>query len=401
MVLNEAERPPEPPLWSRAFVALCAAQLAQSLAGASMHLFPLYLDALDCSRREIGVLLGLAALTGLIAQPWIARAMDRVGRPTVIHAGCWLSFAGFLAIWFADRPNVFLYMSRVLIGLGGGCLFTALFTWVGELVPPSRRVEGIAAFGIFGMVTVAVNPIADGLGFDGANLRFLYPVVGSMFLVSSGFIALAARLSAPREARVSKVATSLRGALAPALVPVLVATFCLSVMATIWASFAVVAAKSRGVAEPASVWWPYLVAAITVRVFGARLADRRGPRLILSVALGAYVVGMLLAAFGASPLHFGLAGALAGFSHGSAFPVVTGLIVDRTPEAQRSSAMGISTQVWYFSGIALPPLFGWIADTRSDAVMFATAAGVGLGSMAVWWWLESRAAVSGHAAQGR
>ena len=64
-----------------------------------------------------------------------------------------------------------VYAIRLLLGVGTATLFTGYFTLAADIVPPSRRTEGLALFGISGLVPLVVNPFADQLGISGGELR--------------------------------------------------------------------------------------------------------------------------------------------------------------------------------------------------------------------------------------
>src|SRR5690606_25745715 len=65
-----------------------------------------------------------------------------------------------------------------------GALFTAYFTFVSDLVPASRRTEGIALFGVSGLLPLALNPFIMDSGIAAADLRWLFPIVGGVILFS-------------------------------------------------------------------------------------------------------------------------------------------------------------------------------------------------------------------------
>ena len=50
-----------------------------------------------------------------------------------------------------------IYIDRVLMGIGAGALFTGYFAWAGDIIPEERRTEGIALFGVSGLLPLALN----------------------------------------------------------------------------------------------------------------------------------------------------------------------------------------------------------------------------------------------------
>ena len=100
----------------------------------------------------------------------------------------------------------------------------------------------------------------------------------------------------------------------------------------------------------------------------------------------AMAIGGALALAGVQDLvDLQLAGLLGGIGHGYAFPVLTSQVAERTPETVRGSAMSMFTALWDVAFLAVPPLFGALADARGDGYMF-TAAGL-LATVALAFWI--------------
>ena len=48
---------------------------------------------------------------------------------------------------------------RIIHGLGGALLFTAVFTYAADLVPQESRTQGLALFGVSGMLPIAMGGV--------------------------------------------------------------------------------------------------------------------------------------------------------------------------------------------------------------------------------------------------
>ena len=142
-------------LFTRAFVFCSLANLAQSW---SFNLFlhvPGFLNQLGASEVMIGVLFGVTGVTAIAARPPIGRAMDTRGRRGVILTGQLVSVAAVGSYLTVDAIGPWIFAIRVLHGLGEGMLFTSLFTYGADCVPSSRRTQGLALFGVSGMLPIA------------------------------------------------------------------------------------------------------------------------------------------------------------------------------------------------------------------------------------------------------
>lgn len=385
---------PRPPLLTPAFLWLVAAHSLQSLTYASMLLLPLYLEHLGASRTEIGAIMGSSAVGSILARPAIAWSLDTIGRKRTLVFGTAIMVAPMLSFVFVTEVSPLVYVLRFAMGAGVGALWSGYFTFASDLIPEQRRTEGIALFGISGMVPLVINPFADELGIEAGELRVFFFVVGLCAL--SSLIPLAGVKENERAARVERFrfAAVLKAMREPRLYSVWIGIVALGAIVASFQSFSTVVAESRGVEKTGVIWFCYAFGAIFVRLTGGRLPDRVGPARLLPPAFLSYAAAAAIAAAGSSALAFGLAGLLAGFGHGFGFPVLTSQVVSRTPEALRGSAVSTLTALWELAALAFTPLFGAIADARGDRAMFSAAAAMIAGSLLLWWPLERRIQLS-------
>ena len=378
----------EPAVVTGPFVRLWVAHFLQALGYSSMLLLPLYLDHLGASRAEIGAVMASAAVGGLLGRPLVGWALDSVGRKPVLLVGTLVLVAGMALVAAIETLGPLVYVMRILVGLGTGSLFTGYFTLAADIVPESRRAEGIALFGISGLTPLLVNPLTDVLGIDAPSLRWFLPAVGLGILASLVF--LPGVPERPRDADQPRV--DLRRSVAAlrhrSLWPAWTATAVFAGLVAIFMSFVTVTAEDRGIAAPASVWATYAGGAILVRLLGARLPERLGLFRVGAASLLLYAGGVAVAAGAHTTGAFAIAGLLAGVGHGYCFPVLTAQVVTRSPIALRGVAMAAFTGLWELARLVVAPSFGAIADAQGDQTMLRVAAVAGVVGLAVWWALE-------------
>ena len=91
-----------PPLITRPFLLLLLAHFLQSLGWTSMILLPLYLDALEASRAEIGAIVAAAQIGGLVSRPAVGWALDTMGRKPTLIIGTVIAVIGMALFFFFD-----------------------------------------------------------------------------------------------------------------------------------------------------------------------------------------------------------------------------------------------------------------------------------------------------------
>ena len=380
------------PLFTRDFNLLMLAHFMQALGFSSMLLLPLYLDFLDASRAEIGSVMAAAAIGGLCARPGIAWALDRWGRKKTLATGTLILGSSMTLILLVDHVGGIAYSMRVLFGIGAGACFSGYFTFAADLIPESRRTEGLALFGVTGLVPLLVNPLSELLVTNPAELQWFLPCVGGAVLCSIIPLMNVRENRGDSQHKPWRVREVLQSLRSMPLMPVWFVTFVFSGLVAVFFSFTTVTAQDRGIESPTHIWYMYALGAAVIRISGAKMLDKIGPSNLVAPALACYVGSVLAAASAEFYPGILLAGSLAGLGHGICFPILTSQVVGRTPEHHRGSAMAMFTAIWSLSGLLMPPLFGAIADRYDDTLMFLLAAMWATIALGGWAALEHRLA---------
>ena len=310
----------------------------------------------------------------------LPKLIDKVGFPWAIRA--------MGLVFFVRDTGPLAYLVRFVFGIGVGALFSGYFTFCTDIVPEARRTEGIALFGISGLVPLAVNPFAEKLGVSALDVRWFLPALSLVMLSSLLFLRDIPEPAGVAKAERSGLSDTLRALRNRRLWPVWLATVAFSSLVMTFMAFASVAAQTRGLGSPASFWLTYAAGAVCVRAFGARLPDRMGTHNVVTPAIGFCIGGAALMASADSMTTLRIAGLLGGMGHGYCFPVLATQVTQRTPVAVRGSAVSAFTALFDVSGLLSPPLLGLIADRSSDAFMFAVASCSGVIALTVWAAME-------------
>ena len=389
------------PLVTGPFIKLVIGHALQGLGYASMLLLPLYLDHIGASRAQIGGAMASAGIGGLALRPAVGWALDTLGRRSTLMVGTLILSLSMAALALITEMGPAVYGVRAAVGVGIGTLFTGYFTFAADIIPEARRTEGIALFGISGLVPLAVNPFVGALALPPAALRWVFPTIAVAMLPSLWIIhTLPERPRGPEHA-----AMPLRRVIAAftrrSVWPVWWMTVVFSGLVALLMAFATVTARDRGLPWPEIIWLAYAGGAVAVRIFGAKLPARLGPANLVAPALAAYALACLLVAGAEREGAFLLAGLLGGLGHGFCFPVLTAQAVSRHPAAMRGAAMAGFTGLWELSAMAMTPAFGALADAAGDGLMFTAGALWAAGGLALWIRLEHKADIGEGALEGR
>ncbi len=389
-----------PSLLNLDFYRLSAAHFLQGLGYASLILLPVYLDHLGASRTLIGTIIGVGSAAGLLARPFIAWFLDSIGRKAAIYTGTVLLGIGMVGIYGVVDLGPWVYIDQSIIGVAEGFLFTGYFTFASDIIPASRRTEGLALFGISGLAAMLVNPFSQSLEISAPDLRYFLPLVGLAAVTSALFIWPVPE-NAPKknpgddageEKNQRSMRTKVLGVLhslsQPKLIPCWLASILFAGVVSIFLTFATVAAASRGLPDARDIWLAYTAGAISLRAGGGRFFDSLGPRNLIVPGAAAYIIALWLLAGATSHTDLVIVGLLAGLGHGVGFPVITSMIISRSPILLRGTALATFTALWEVAAISTRPVAGALSDWAGDAAMFELVGVVSVMGISLWAVLE-------------
>ncbi len=362
-------------IYTPAFWAMAAANFSQTASFSTFFLLPLYILDAGGHRDDIGVVMGIFALASAVCRPWVAEMIDRIGRKrsytlgSVIMVAAPLCHLAFTDPFGAGYP--WLLLLRAAHGVGMAICFTAVFTYMADILPEDRLNQGIGMFGISGLAGVAAGPLVAEVVLHQVG----YP---GLFLAAAGFslFSLAVHLPlaeshAPVVRRHGPSFFALLGRGKYVLIALLSLLFGLGLAGT--GNFVAPLAAERGLAVVSSYYLCYSAGAIATRFCGGRLADRYGERRLLPWGIGLYALGLLLLPATSGALLFKLAGIFAGAGHGLLFPTLNTLAVRGEPSELRGKATGIFTGGIDAGCFAGSLLLGYIGEWLGLATLFWVA----------------------------
>jgi MFS family permease len=371
-------------LWTPAFVLCFVTNLCQGTAfNLFLHL-PGYLHDLGANDVRIGGIASLTALAAVAARPPVGWAMDRYGRRPVIRWGGALHALATGLYLAVHEIGPLLYAVRVLHGVAEALLFSALFAYAADRVPSARRTEGLALFGVSGMLPISIG------GFVGDALLPRHGF-SALFALATGLAAGAFVLSLAmqelRRAPPPRTASlGARAALAQRdLGPLWLLGTVFSIVLTAFFVFIKRFVDETGIGSVGLFFGAYTGAALVLRIFFGWLPDRIGPKHVLAPALLALALGFAVMARAQGEASLVLAGLLCGVGHGFTFPILFALVVTRTPVDNRGSTLALFTALFDLGVLVGGPSFGLVVERFGFAAMYAAAGTIlALGAIAFW-----------------
>lgn len=332
---------------------------------------PGYLKQVGATELGIGLLVGTASAAAIGIRPPLGRFMDTRGRRSVLLAGGALATLASASYFLVSGFGPFVFALRVVHGISEAMLFAALFAFASDIVPESRRIEGIALFGVSGLVPMAIGSALSDVIIQRGGYQPVFALATATALL--GTLATLPLVDVPREAGEPP-----RGVWASVtqrdLVPLWVCGLAFATSLAAPFAFMKTYASTHANGDVAPFFSAYGIAATLVRVFFGRAPDRLGPKRVLYPAMLAFVAGLFALLLGERPHVMELSGFLCGIGHGFVFPIILGLVVTRARERERGAALSVFTALFDLGNVIGGPLLGVVVRTQGYGVMFATAA---------------------------
>jgi MFS family permease len=333
---------------------------------------PFHISDLGGSRVQSGLFLGLLTYSCAFSAPITGALADRLGRTRQLLV-CSLAIAAFSAL-YAVAPSVVLLLVLVPVhGIVWSGLLSASGAYMTGILPPGRRVEGIAYWGMASVIALAIGPVLGLWLHQAAGWFWLCASAAMMSLVMAY---IATRLEEPpRAARAGHEhapAHWIEWRVLVLSVPLFMYSYSYGAIT----SFSAIYADELGI-RPKSLFLTTLAVVILVtRPVLGRFGDRLGYRRLFAPCLALMAVGLAMLTVASSRPVFVIAAAVFGLGYGTAYPVFVGYVAHAVGDHRRGAAFGAILAA-FDTGIGTgSTMTGWISSHGGLAVAFGVAAGL-------------------------
>ncbi|GIP06515.1 MFS transporter [Paenibacillus lautus] len=354
-------------LWTKPFIQMTVGMLFL-FTGFYLLLptLPLYIKHLGGSETQVGLAAGAFTLTAVVFRPMVGGLVDRYGRRAFYVWGLiFFVLSMYLYDWVGSI--LLLLALRILHGASWAFSTTSIGTVITDLIPISRRGEGMGWYGMAMTVAMAIGPMLGTYIVSGYSFRTLFLVATGLSLIA--FI-LAYMTRAPYQAKPSAGRIQL---VEKSILPVTAAIFFLAVAYGGITTFLPLFAESIRV-NPGTFFLVYAVALTLIRPFAGKLSDRFGEAAVIIPSL-VITAGALIVLSQSSGLPgLIIAAILYGIGFGSAQPALQAATLRIAPENRRGAA-NASFMTAFDLGIGLGAiLLGLVSERIGYAYLFTVTA---------------------------
>jgi len=323
-------------------------------------MLPLYMsDTFDANKDIIGIVLSGYTLTALLIRPFSGFFVDSFPRKKVLLI-CYFLFFIFFAGYLAAGTLLIFAIVRTLHGAPFGATTVSNSTVAIDVLPPSRRAEGIGYYGLSNNIASAIGP---------SVAIWIHEVTGSydlIFLLSLIFAGIGFAVNStlkirPREIVQNKPKLSfdrffLVKGWSEGLAMVCYA-FSYGVIATY---IAIYGKEELGITGGSGVYFILLSAGLIMsRLIGSRTL--REGKIVRNASLGicVSVCGYLVFAALHNPVGFYASALIIGLGNGHMWPAFQTMFINLAPHTQRGTANSSILISWDI-GVGLGILVGGV-----------------------------------------
>ncbi|MDM5192401.1 MFS transporter [Bacillus hominis] len=364
-------------LWTKNYIMLTiTALLLFSGFYLLMPTLPMFIKQLGGSESQVGFIIGVFTISAVIFRPIVGGLMDRYGRMVFIISGL-LFFA--ITMYFYDWVTgvIFLVVLRILHGISWAVATTSIGTAVTDVIPQSRRGEGMGWYGLAMTLGMALGPVLGLWVIKSFSFHYLFLLCTGLALVAF-ILALGTKIPAIQHASKKPISFFEK-----TLLPIAIVTFFLSLtFGGITTFLPLFAAKIQ--VNAGTFFLVYAVTLTVVRPFAGKVSDKYGEGIIIIPALFTLIAALLVLAMTNGMVGLVITAILYGIGFGSAQPALQVAMIRLASPEKR----GIANATFFTAfdlGIGLGSiLLGFVSQLMGYQMLFIVCAVSGFVSLLIF-----------------
>lgn len=364
-------------LWTKNYIMLTiTALLLFSGFYLLMPTLPIFIKQLGGSESQVGFIIGVFTISAVILRPIVGGLMDRYGRRVFIISGL-LFFA--ITMYFYDWVTgiIFLVVLRILHGIGWAIATTSIGTAVTDVIPQSRRGEGMGWYGLAMTLGMALGPIVGLWVVKSFSFHYLFLLCTVLAIMA---LILAVGTKIPIVQGTEKKPISF---FEKTVLPVAIVTFFLSLTFGGITTFLPLFAANIQV-NAGAFFLVYAVTLIVIRPIAGKVSDKYGEGIIIVPALFIMIIALFVLAMTKGLVGIVITAILYGIGFGSAQPALQVATIRLAPPEKR----GVANATFFTAfdlGIGLGSIIlGVVSQLKGYQMLFIICAVSGFVSLLIF-----------------
>ncbi len=343
-------------LFTRDYIFVCVAAFMMSFSFFILvPTLPMYLkDTFGISPALVGVVLSCYVIAVLSIRPMTGFIADTLPRKKVYIVAYAIFVASFLGYFFITQTLALFILLRVFHGFSFGMLTTAGNTLVIDVMPSSRRGEGLGYYGVTNNLAMAFGPMVGLFVVSSGNYTLLFLtslVTGIVGLVLGALVRAPYKKIEKTEFKLSADRFFLKEGIRACF-----AFFLLAMPYGMTTSYMALYAAQSGITHNAGLFFTVMAAGlITSRLNSGKRVDRGFVTETILVGICIALVGGFGEAIlstvsswsiAAGYITYFLTAFLFGYGYGTMFPAYNTLFINLAPNSRRATANATYLTGW-------------------------------------------------------
>lgn len=335
-----------------------------------MPILPVYaVQDIGLEQGEVGLIIGIFAISAVVARPACGYLVDRYGRMIVYLPAMVLFTLCFGSYIFAATVATLLLV-RLIHGLSWGMVNTATATIVADIIPQKFRSRGIGYFGLSMTAAMAIGPSLAAFMLSHFSLKIIF--ISSVVLC---FIGLLFSLNLkPPVVNKDKKSFNILMLFEKRVFGISVVEFFFGfIYASVMAYVALHALEIK-VTVLGTFFLVYALSMAITRPLGGKIMEKYGPTFLIVSGIILFAAGLISTGLARFNGIFLLAGIFLGIGAGFIMPTIMTMAVNVVPPYRRGAA-NATILVSLDVGIGLGAvIFGKIAEAFGYEKMYLISA---------------------------
>ena len=334
---------------------------------------PFYLsEVFSAGNSTIGIILSCYTVAALCIRPFSGYFLDSFARKPLYLMAYFIFMTMFAGYIIAGSLALFI-LFRIIQGVSFGMVTVGGNTVVIDIMPSSRRGEGLGYYGLSNNIAMAVGPMS-GLFLHDAGMSFTTIFCCSLGSCIAGFVC-ASLVKTPYKPPVKREPISLDRFILLKGIPAGISLLLLSIPYGMTTNYVAMYAKQIGINATTGFFFTFMAIGMAIsRIFSGKIVDRGKITQVISAGLYLVVFSFFLLSACVYLINwndmlctvvFFAVALLLGVGFGIMFPAYNTLFVNLAPNSQRGTATSTYLTSWDV-GIGIGMLTGgYIAEVST------------------------------------
>lgn len=352
-------------LWTKGFISIWVSNFFLFLTFYYLLVaLPIYaINHLHGQQASAGLIVTIFLISAIVIRPFAGNFMQKIGKKPIFIVALVLFFIGTL-LYFLPQSVGGLLLVRAFHGIGFGIATTATGTIVADLIPNSRRGEGMGYYSMSMNLAMVIGPFLGLMAIHswGTQTLFILACVFALLSLGTGLLIPLPKQEIVRSAE-KKQPFKWSNIFEPSAVSISFVAALFGIAYSSILSFVSVYADLKGLASVSGYFFVvYAVLMLMARPFTGRWFDRYGANIIIYPCIVLFAVGMFILSGMHNAVFFLVAAGLIGVGYGTLFPSFQTIAI-QSAEPQRRGLATATFLSMFDSGIGIGSfLVGFIGD---------------------------------------